>query len=107
MKSNRCGSCLAVLVLAFAMNAAAQTVNDVTVPKEDDRRAPVDYGFGPGVFAGFLLGQASTLGYFGGFGGGSFGGSFGGDFGGGDFGGGSFGGGSFGGGGGFGGGGFS
>ena len=31
------------------MNAAAQTVNDVTVPKEDDRRAPVDYGFGPGV----------------------------------------------------------
>ncbi len=79
----------------------------------DSRLAPAywrGYGFGPGLFAGFLLGQASTPGYFGGFGGGSFGGDGGGGgFGGGSFGGGSFGGGSFGGGGGggFGGGGFS
>ena len=53
----------------------------------DSRLAPAywgGYGFGPGVFAGFLLGQASTLGYFGG-----------GGFGGGDFGGGGFGGGGF------------
>jgi hypothetical protein len=80
----------------------------------DSRLAPAywrGYGFGPGLFAGFLLGQAFTPGYFGGFGGGGFGGDGGGGgFGGGSFGGGSFGGGSFGGGGGgggFGGGGFS
>ena len=66
----------------------------------DSRFAPAywgGYGFSPGLFTGFALGQASTSGFFGGgsFGGGSFGG---GSFGGGSFGGGSFGGGSFGGG---------
>jgi hypothetical protein len=42
-------SCLTVLVVAFAMNARAQTVDDVVLPMEDDRPAPVDYGFGPAV----------------------------------------------------------
>ena len=44
-------SCLAVLVVAFAMNAQAQTLDEAAPPtiKEDDRPAPVDYGFGPGV----------------------------------------------------------
>jgi hypothetical protein len=74
------------------------------------------YGFLPGMFAGFFLGELLTpqLGWGGGwdggygpsggdFGGGDFGGGDfgGGDFGGGDFGGGDFGGGDFGGGGGF------
>jgi hypothetical protein len=49
MKWNRWGSCLAVLVIAFAPNAGAQTSDDVVVPKEDDRPAPVDWGYGPGV----------------------------------------------------------
>ena len=68
------------------------------------RGAPVSYldflapatgvhGFSPGLFTGFVLGQASTSGFFGG-----------GSFGGGSFGGGSFGGGGVGGGGSFGGG---
>ncbi len=82
------------------------------------------YGLLPGMFTGFLLGEALSSGfgypggYFGdpgGYGDGDYGGNFGdgdsgggGDFGGGDFGGGDFGGGDFGGGGGdFGGGGFS
>jgi len=64
------------------------------------------YGFGPGLFTGFLLGEVLsppvvyTGGYPGGgdYGGGDFGGSDGGDFGGGDFGGGDYGGGDFGGG---------
>jgi len=65
------------------------------------------YGFGPGLFTGFLLGEVLsppvvyTDGYPGGgdYGGGDFGGSNGGgDFGGGDFGGGDYGGGDFGGG---------
>lgn len=78
----------------------------------DSRFAPAywgGYGFGPGMFAGFLLGTAFMPGFFGGgFGGGGGGGDDfgGGDFGGGDFGGGDFGGGDFGGGD-FGGGGFS
>jgi Domain of unknown function (DUF1929)/Glyoxal oxidase N-terminus len=44
-------SCLTVLVVAFAMSARAQTLGDAALPsiKEDDRPAPVDYGFGPGV----------------------------------------------------------
>ena len=54
------------------------------------------FGFGPGLFTGFLLGQAlAPHAFFGGYGdpgGGDFGG---GDFGGGDFGGGDFGGGDF------------
>jgi outer membrane protein assembly factor BamB len=41
----RGSACLAVLVVAFALNAKAQTL-DV---KEDDRPAPVDWGYGPGV----------------------------------------------------------
>ena len=47
----RYGSCVAVLVLAFAMNVRAQTPGEAAPPsiKEDDRPAPVDYGFGPGV----------------------------------------------------------
>jgi hypothetical protein len=49
MRGNRWGSCLAVLVIAFALNAGAQTSDDVVLPKEDDRRALVDYGLGPGV----------------------------------------------------------
>ena len=51
MNWRRCGSCLAVLVAAFAMNAQAQTLGEAAPPriKEDDRPAPVDYGFGPGV----------------------------------------------------------
>jgi uncharacterized membrane protein YgcG len=64
------------------------------------------YGFGPGLFTGFLLGEVLSPpvvyadGYPGGgdYGGGDFGGSNGGDFGGGDFGGGDYGGGDFGGG---------
>src|SRR6266480_5660735 len=64
------------------------------------------YGFGPGLFTGFLLGEILSPpvviadGYSGGgdFGGGDFGGGDGGDFGGGDFGGGDLGGGDFGGG---------
>jgi hypothetical protein len=45
------GSCLAVLVIAFALNARAQTLDDAAPPiiKEDDRPAPVDWGYGPGV----------------------------------------------------------
>ena len=48
---NRCRSCLAVLGIMFTMNAEAQTSGDAAPPpiKEDDRAAPVDYGFGPGV----------------------------------------------------------
>ena len=44
-------SCLAVLVVAFALNARAQTLGEAALPsiKENDRPAPVDYGFGPGV----------------------------------------------------------
>ena len=45
MKLKRWGTCLAVLVVAFALNARAQTL-DV---KEDDRPAPVDWGYGRGV----------------------------------------------------------
>ena len=45
MKPERWGTCLAVLVVAFALNAGAQTL-DV---KEDDRPAPVDWGYGLGV----------------------------------------------------------
>jgi hypothetical protein len=45
MKLERWGTCLAVLVVAFALNARAQTL-DV---KEDDRPAPVDWGYGLGV----------------------------------------------------------
>ena len=45
MKLQRWGTCLAVLVVAFALNARAQTL-DV---KEDDRAAPVDWGYGRGV----------------------------------------------------------
>ena len=64
------------------------------------------YGFGPGLFTGFLLGEVLSPpvvyadGYPGGgdYGGGDFGGSNGGDFGGGDFGGGDYGGEDFGGG---------
>jgi uncharacterized membrane protein YgcG len=63
------------------------------------------YGFGPGLFTGFLLGEvlAPPVVYAGGYpggadyGGGDFGGDGGGDFGGGDFGGGDYGGGDFGG----------
>ena len=43
MKRVRCKPCLIFVVLAFAMNAQAQTWI-----KEDDRPAPLDYGFGPG-----------------------------------------------------------
>ena len=68
------------------------------------------FGFLPGMFTGFLLGEALSPGfgypgYFGGYGDGDYDGNFGdgdsgngGDFGGGDFGGGDFGGGDFGGG---------
>ena len=51
MKWKRSGSCLAVLGIVFAMNARAQTLDDAAPPtiKEDDRRAPVDRGYGPGV----------------------------------------------------------
>jgi hypothetical protein len=51
MKRIRCGTFLVVLVVAFAMNARAQTSNGAAAPtiKEDDRPAPVDYGFGPRV----------------------------------------------------------
>jgi Glyoxal oxidase N-terminus len=51
MKRMRCGSYVAVLVVAFAINARAQTLNVAAMPpiNEDDRPAPVDYGFGPGV----------------------------------------------------------
>ena len=45
-------SCLAVLLVAFALNARAQTLNDAALPaivKEKDRPAPVDWGYGPGV----------------------------------------------------------
>ncbi len=51
MKGIGCGSCLAVLAMAFAMNVQAQTSGEAAPPsiKEDDRPAPVDYGFGPGV----------------------------------------------------------
>ena len=45
MKPERWGTCLAVLVVAFALNAGARTL-DV---KEDDRPAPVDWGYGLGV----------------------------------------------------------
>ena len=59
------------------------------------------FGFGPGLFTGFLLGEALAPHAFlggGDYGGGDYGGDGGGDFGGGDFGGGDFGGGDFGGG---------
>jgi hypothetical protein len=51
MKRMRCGSCLPVLGVAFAMSAHAQALGDAAPPsiKEDDRPAPLDYGFGPGV----------------------------------------------------------
>ena len=51
MKRILCGFCLVVTVVACAMNAEAQTLGDAEPPpnKEDDRPAPVDYGFGPGV----------------------------------------------------------
>src|SRR5512132_385362 len=51
MKWKRCGSCLAVLGMALAMSARAQSSDETPVPtiKEDDRPAPVDWGFGPGV----------------------------------------------------------
>ena len=51
MRGMRYATCLAVLVVAFALNARAQTANEATRPtiKEDDRRAPVDRGSGPGV----------------------------------------------------------
>ena len=49
MKWNACGSCLAVLGIMFTMNGRAQTLDDVLLPKEDDRPALVDYGLGPGV----------------------------------------------------------
>jgi hypothetical protein len=51
MKWKRCGSCLAVLGMVLAMNARAQSSDETPVPtiKEDDRPAPVDWGFGPGV----------------------------------------------------------
>lgn len=46
-----CASCLAVLIIAFAVNARAQSLDDAAPPiiKEDDRPAPVDWGYGPGV----------------------------------------------------------
>ena len=43
--------CLAVLVVAYVLNARAQTLGEAAQPliKEEDRPAPVDYGFGPVV----------------------------------------------------------
>ena len=49
MKWNACGSCVAVLGIMFTMNGRAQTLDDVLLPKKDDRPALVDYGLGPGV----------------------------------------------------------
>ena len=51
MNRSCCGWCLAVLVVAVAMNARAQALDDATPPpiEEDDRPAPVDWGYGPGV----------------------------------------------------------
>ena len=51
MKWNRHRSCLTALGVMIAMNAEAQTLGDAAPPsiKEDDRRAPVDWGYGPGV----------------------------------------------------------
>src|SRR5512132_4550298 len=51
MNRFRYGSCLAVLIIAFVMNTQAQTLDDPAPPsiREDDRPAPLDYGFGPGV----------------------------------------------------------
>src|SRR5512132_4744886 len=45
IKLERWGTCLAVMVVAFSLNDMAQTL-DV---KEDDRPAPVDWGYGRGV----------------------------------------------------------
>jgi hypothetical protein len=50
MKRKRCGSCLALVAMAFAWNARAQTSENAPPPvNENDRPAPVDYGYGPGV----------------------------------------------------------
>jgi hypothetical protein len=49
MHWKRCGSCLAVVGMIFAMDARASDGAAAPTIKEDDRPAPVDWGFGPGV----------------------------------------------------------
>ena len=58
MKKNRHRSGLTILAMMIAMNAEAQTLGDAAPPsiKEDDRHAPVDWGYGP------VYGRTTTYG---------------------------------------------
>ena len=93
-----CSICAHKLEQGIEPDMRKVVVNGVPVSYVDAGFAPAywgGYGFGPGIFTGFLLGEALATHA-------SFAGSYspgGGDYGGGDFGGGGFGGGDFGGGG--------